>query len=133
MPFNHYIECSMFFANIIQEGVPEARRLFEQSHADQDLLSKRQTPADIVALMDASGVSKICLSAWYRPGKVIFSNEEVAKFTRAFPDRFVGIAGVDLHDPVGAVKEIEKYVKEEGFKGVRVVPWLWALPPTDRH
>ena len=37
------------------------------------------------------------------------------------------------YDPVGAVKEIDKYVKEEGFKGVRVVPWLWALPPTDRH
>jgi predicted TIM-barrel fold metal-dependent hydrolase len=83
--------------------------------------------------MDASGVSKICLCAWYRPGKAIFSNEQVAEFTRAFPDRFIGIAGVDLHDPVSAVKEIDKYVREEGFKGVRVVPWLWALPPTDKH
>ncbi|KIM99768.1 hypothetical protein OIDMADRAFT_126123 [Oidiodendron maius Zn] len=117
----------------LQDGVPEAIRLFEQSHVDLALLTKGCTPADIVALMDASGMSKICLSAWYRPGKVIFSNEQVAEFTRAFPDRFVGIAGVDLLDPVGAVKDIEKYVKEEGFKGVRVVPWLWALPPTDRN
>lgn len=117
----------------LQDGVPEAIRLFEQSHVDLALLTKGGTPADIVALMDASGMSKICLSAWYRPGKVIFSNEQVAEFTRAFPDRFVGIAGVDLLDPVGAVKDIEKYVKEEGFKGVRVVPWLWALPPTDRN
>lgn len=84
-------------------------------------------------LMDAAVVSRICLCAWYRHGQVIFSNAEVAEFTRAYPDRFVGIASVDLHDPVGAVKEIEKYVKEEGFKGLRIVPWLWALPPTDRH
>jgi predicted TIM-barrel fold metal-dependent hydrolase len=57
----------------------------------------------------------------------------VAGFTRAFPERFVGIAGVDLHDPVGAVREIEKYVRKKGFKGVIVEPWLWALPPTDRN
>jgi predicted TIM-barrel fold metal-dependent hydrolase len=120
-------------ANTIQDGLPEAIRLFEQSHVDPAFFARRHTPADIVALMDASGISKICLTAWYRPGKVIFSNEQVAEFTRAFPDRFVGIAGVDLLDPVGAVRDIEKYVKEEGFKGVRVVPWLWALPPTDRH
>jgi predicted TIM-barrel fold metal-dependent hydrolase len=55
----------------------------------------------------------ICLSPWYQPGKAAFSNKQVAEFTRAFPDRFVGIAGVDLIDPVSAMEEIEKYVKEE--------------------
>jgi predicted TIM-barrel fold metal-dependent hydrolase len=83
--------------------------------------------------MDKAGVSKICLTSWYRPGRAVFSNEDVAEFTRAYPDRFIGIASFDLMDPVGAVKEIEQYVRKEGFKGVRVVPWLWALPPTDRH
>lgn len=116
-----------------QEGVPEVRRLFDQSGADSQLLAKRRTPDELVTLMDAAGVSRICLCAWYRPGQVVFSNAEVAEFTRAYPDRFAGIASVDLHDPVGAVKEIEKYVKDEGFKGLRIVPWLWNLPPTDRH
>ena len=83
--------------------------------------------------MDGAGVSKICLCAWYRPGKAVFSNEDVAEFTRAFPDRFVGIASVDLLDPVGAVRELGKYVKEEGFRGLRVVPWIWGMPPTDKH
>ncbi|PLN85963.1 amidohydrolase 2 [Aspergillus taichungensis] len=117
----------------LDQGVPEVRRLFEQSHADTTLLSKRRTPAELVALMDAAGVSQICLCAWYRPGQAVFSNEDVAEFTRAFPDRFVGIAGVDLLDPVGYVREVERYVKTEGFRGVRVVPWLWGLAPTDRH
>lgn len=83
--------------------------------------------------MDEAGVSHICLSAWSRPGKMIFSNEEVAQYTRAFPGRIFGLAAVDLHDPVKAVKELEHYVKNEGFVGLRVVPWLWNLPPTDPH
>ncbi|KAG2019421.1 hypothetical protein GB937_004964 [Aspergillus fischeri] len=41
----------------------------------------------------------------------------MAQFTRAYPDRFIGITGVDLHDPVNYVQEVEKYVKVEGFKG----------------
>lgn len=83
--------------------------------------------------MDEAGVSHICLSAWSRPGQMIFSNAEVAKYTRTYPDRIFGLAAVDLHDPVNAVKEPEHYVKVEGFVGLRVVPWLWNLPPTDAH
>lgn len=83
--------------------------------------------------MDEAGISHLCLSAWTRPGQVIFSNEEVATFTRVFPDRIFGVAAVDLHKPVAAVKELDHYVKKEGFIGLRVVPWLWNLPPNDAH
>jgi predicted TIM-barrel fold metal-dependent hydrolase len=114
-------------------AMPEVARLFSQSHVDPELISRRRTPAEIVALMDAAGVTQICLTAWYRPGKAVFSNEDVAEFTRAFPARFIGIAGCDLMNPMGAIRDIRKYVKEEGFRGVRVVPWLWGLPPNDKH
>ena len=83
--------------------------------------------------MDEAGVSHICLSAWSRPGQMIFSNAEVAEYTRAFPDRIFGLAAVDLHDPLSAVKELEHYVKVVGFVGLRVVPWLWNLPPNNAH
>jgi predicted TIM-barrel fold metal-dependent hydrolase len=83
--------------------------------------------------MDEGGVRQICLSAWYRPSGPVVSNADVAEFTRAYPDRIIGIAGVDLNDPVGYVKEVEHYVRQENFKGVRVVPWLWNLPPTSRE
>lgn len=83
--------------------------------------------------MDEAGISHMCMSAWSRPGKMIFSNEEVAKYTRAYPERIFGLAAVNLHDPVSAVKELEHYVKKEGFVGLRVVPWLWNLPPNDAH
>lgn len=84
-------------------------------------------------MMDAAGVDQICLTAWYRPGGPVFSNSEVANYTRAHPTRIYGIASVNLLDPVAAVSELDHYVKFEGFKGLRVVPWLWNLPPNDAH
>lgn len=83
--------------------------------------------------MDAAGVAQICLTAWYRPGGAVFSNSEVADYTRSHPTRICGIASVNLLDPVAAVAELDHYVKKEGFKGLRIVPWLWNLPPTDAH
>ncbi|KAJ0116898.1 hypothetical protein J7T55_003312 [Diaporthe amygdali] len=114
-------------------AIPEVSRLFAYSHSDPEIANKRKSPREVVALMDEAGVTHICLSAWSRPGQMIFSNEEVAQYTRAYPDRIFGLAAVDLHNPVEAVKVLEHYVKKEGFVGLRVVPWLWNLAPTDPH
>jgi hypothetical protein len=32
-----------------------------------------------------------------------------------------------------SVREIRRCVQELGFKAIRVLPWLWELPPTDRR
>jgi predicted TIM-barrel fold metal-dependent hydrolase len=34
---------------------------------------------------------------------------------------------------VHAVRELRRCVKERGFVGLRVLPWLWGLPPNDRR
>jgi hypothetical protein len=44
-----------------------------------------------------------------------------AEYTRAYPDRFVGMATVDLEKPVEAVEMLEKAVCEYGFKGLKVL------------
>ncbi|KHN94949.1 Amidohydrolase 2 [Metarhizium album ARSEF 1941] len=113
--------------------VPETARLFAQSHSDTGLANRRHSPAELIAKMDDAGVSQILLAAWNRPGSTIFSNDQVATYTRAYPNRIFGLVSVNLHDPVSAVRELEHYVRAEGFKGLRVVPWLWNLPPTDAH
>ncbi|KAH0541843.1 hypothetical protein FGG08_003726 [Glutinoglossum americanum] len=118
---NHSLPNKLTLPSNPQEGVLEVARLFEQSRANKALLSKRRTPAELIQLMDDAMVSQICLCAWHRPGQVLFSNEEVAEFTRAYPDRIVGIAGVDLLNPMEAVRELRKYVREEGFKGLRYI------------
>jgi uncharacterized protein len=83
--------------------------------------------------MDKAGVTCGMLCAWCGPSGVMISNDEVAQHCRAHPGRFIGIASVDLYRPMDGVRELRKRVKQDGFKGLRIVPWLWGLPPDDRR
>ncbi|CDO91029.1 amidohydrolase [Mycobacterium triplex] len=86
-----------------------------------------------VAAMDAADVDFGLLSAWYGPnGQDLVSNDEVAEWIRLHPNRFAGLATVDLDRPMRAVRELRRRVAE-GFVGLRVVPWLWNAAPTDRR
>jgi len=111
--------------------VPEIGRLFAQS-GTASVLESGLTPGEMIEAMDRAGVAQVMLSAWHRPGGWVVSNDRVAEMARAFPGRFVGVAAVDLENPVAAVRELERAVKELGFKALRVIPWLWKLPPNDR-
>jgi predicted TIM-barrel fold metal-dependent hydrolase len=87
-----------------------------------------------VAAMDQAGVGFGLLSAWSAPHQPPpISNEEVAESVRAHPTRFAGLAAVDLNRPMEAVRELRRCVRDLGVKGLRVVPWLWEAPPTDRR
>jgi uncharacterized protein len=86
-----------------------------------------------VQAMDAAGVDIALLSAWHGPEGSLISNEEVARQIDAEPTRFRGLATVDLDRPMESVREIRRWVDRKSFVGVRVVPWLWGLPPNDRR
>jgi uncharacterized protein len=84
--------------------------------------------------MEAAGVDFGLLSAWSAPHQPpLVSNEEVAGWVEAHPTRFAGLACVDLNRPMEAVRELRRCVEDLRFKGLRVVPWLWEAPPTDRR
>ena len=89
--------------------------------------------ASSVEAMDSAGVGISILSAWHGPNGSLISNEEVAAQIDEAPDRLRGLASVDLNQPMEAVREIRKWVDGKRFVGVRVVPWLWGLPPDDRR
>ena len=83
--------------------------------------------------MDAAGVEIALLSAWFGTEGPLISNEEVSAQIDAAPERFRGLASADLRDPMNAVRELRKWVDRKRFVGVRLVPWLWDLPPNDRR
>ena len=91
------------------------------------------TVASTVAAMNEAGVSISLLAAWHGPQGSLISNEEVSAQIDGAPERFRGLATVDLRQPMTAVREIRKWVDGKRFVGVRVVPWLWDLPPNDRR
>ena len=86
--------------------------------------------AETLRSMDEGGVSLSLISAWVSPRSVMISNDEVAGFVREAPNRLVGVGSVDISRPMEAVREIRRCVRELGFKAIRVLPWLWELPPT---
>lgn len=89
------------------------------------------TPDQLLAAMDAAGVDLALLSAWGTPEGMLIDNDEVAAVMARYPERFRGVASVDLRDPMGAVREIRRSVGDLGFVAVRVIPWLWETPPDD--
>jgi len=114
--------------------LPEARRLFEQSHTDE--LFRRAdinvSIADHVRMMDDAGIEQAMLCSWHRPEGVALSNDRVSEYCQAYPDRFFGVLSVDLKNPVQACDTIETYVRHHNFKALRVVPWLWNIPPNHK-
>ncbi len=98
-------------------------------------LPTEEIPIDVtIAAMDAAGVSMATLSAISSPqyGEMI-SNDEVADWVSEHPDRFVGLASADLARPMESVRELRRRVNDEGFRGLRMLPWLWDAAPTDRR
>jgi hypothetical protein len=49
-----------------------------------------------VAAMDAAGVRMGMLCAWRGPQGLLIPNDAVAAMVRSYPDRFAGVAAVDL-------------------------------------
>lgn len=97
-------------------------------------LPDEELPVELtLGVMDAGKVDVGLLSAWYGPEGPLISNDEVAALVARAPDRLVGIASVDLRHPVDAVRELRRCVEDLGFKALRILPWLWGLPPNDRR
>ena len=91
-------------------------------------------PLDLtIAAMDEGGIDVGLVSAWYGPEGPLIENDAVAAVVAAAPERFAGVASVDIRKPVAAVAELRRCVEDLGFKALRVIPWLWGLPPNDRR
>src|SRR5437868_5019637 len=88
---------------------------------------------ELLASMQNGDLSKVMASACCGPRGPMITNESVADVVRQYPDRVVGIASVDIARPMDAVRELRRCVKNYGFKGLRLLPWLWGLPPDDRR
>ncbi|WP_341705848.1 amidohydrolase family protein [Ferrovibrio sp.] len=89
--------------------------------------------AATIAAMDAGGISRSLICAWEAPRGPLISNDEVAGFVAQAPDRLVGVGSVNISKPMAAMREVRRCVEELGFRAIRVLPWLWELPPTDRR
>lgn len=89
--------------------------------------------AATVRAMREGGVDCALISAWVGPQGALISNDEVAAFVAQSEGHLMGVGSVDISKPMVAMREVRRCVQELGFKGIRVLPWLWQVPPTDRR
>lgn len=89
--------------------------------------------AATIAFMDQAKIDRALICAWAAPRRFIISNDEVASFVAEAPDRLIGVGSVDISRPMAAMREVRRCVETLGFKAIRILPWLWEVPPTDRR
>lgn len=116
------------------------RRFLEQPYFDslrrwmrQDWVAEEIPLSVTIGAMDHADVDIGLIAAWWGPLGPLIDNDEVAAFVGEHPRRLRGLASVDLHRPMAGVRELRRCVRELGFRGLRIVPWLWGLPPDDRR
>ena len=94
---------------------------------------------EMIAAMDEAGFEKTFLAAmkmWsHRDNKLIWAPpvEKVYELTQKYPGRFVGLAGYNPFRIKDSLDELEKAVKEYGFKGVYAHTLGFGIPPNDRR
>lgn len=89
--------------------------------------------SETLVALQQGGVARALTTAWSSPAGDLISNDEVAAFVAEARGMLVGVGSVDLRRPMAAVREVRRCVRELGFKAIRVLPWLWELPPHDRR
>eukprot|EP01025_Chloroclados_australasicus_P031030 TRINITY_DN3130_c0_g2_i2.p1 TRINITY_DN3130_c0_g2~~TRINITY_DN3130_c0_g2_i2.p1 ORF type:complete len:343 (+),score=41.62 TRINITY_DN3130_c0_g2_i2:128-1156(+) len=72
--------------------------------------------------METAGVSG-CLIV--QPANHLFDHSYVTSVLQRYPDKFVGCLLADPTEDGGGAEELERLVKEEGYKAVRFNPYLW--------
>jgi predicted TIM-barrel fold metal-dependent hydrolase len=97
------------------------------------------SPEQFVADMEAAGFEKVFIAA-IKMGSYKargmgndFSNEEVYEMIKKYPKQLIGMAGYDPMNIMESVRNIEKAVKEYGFRGVYAHTLGWDISAEDRR
>ena len=91
---------------------------------------------DVIGLLDAAGIGRMLVTGFDErtsAGKTFIPNELVAPLAARHPDRFIPFAGVDVLRGMAAVRELEHCVRDRGFRGLSLRPFMIGLPADDRH
>ena len=137
MPIDFH--CNLFTPESIRKnwyGAPEMLRLIKWWKMEDRVQGK--TVAEFVALMDRAGCDKVLVPAIrmfsYKEKTMVWdiTEEEVLETVRQANGRVVGLAGFNPFKGMHSVRQVEKAVREYGFKGCYVHPYGWGLPLNDR-
>jgi uncharacterized protein len=143
------IKIKRIFIDPQARGVANYRRIFGPRWAaamgttleEIDAKRKELTEAEFLSLLDsASQMLTVSPKAFIQDldhagvewGLVITDNiDKTASFVRRWPERFKGMALLNPHDGMIAVKELERAVRELGMVAFYASPFDWKIKAND--
>lgn len=90
----------------------------------------------ILAMLDAAHIELALITGFDEAessGCTFVSNESVAAVHRRHPKRFLPFAGADIFRGHHAIVDVEHWIKNEGFRGLSLRPFMIGLPASDRR
>ena len=132
--------CNLFTPQSIQKNwydAPEMYRLIKWWKMEDRV--KGKTVDEFIAMMDEAGCDKVLVPAIrmfsYKKKTLVWdiTEEEVLEVVKLSHDRIVGLAGFNPLKGMESVRQVEKAVKEYGFKGVYIHPYGWGIPLNHRQ
>ena len=97
---------------------PAIERLFRQS-GNLKVLEEGLTAIETLDEMDRAGIERMLVTAWHRPRSCEESDRLVRELVREYPERFVGIAAVDVERPAQSVARLKRAVEVDGLLVIR--------------
>jgi hypothetical protein len=126
----HFPEPQLGYLRVFWKGAASLetfRRAAEAVTADD---------AEVMAEIDRAAISHVLITGFDEAssgGTTFVTNECVAAVVERHPTRFVPFAGVDILRGTAAVREVDHWVRQRGFRGVSLRPFMIGLPADDRH
>jgi predicted TIM-barrel fold metal-dependent hydrolase len=129
----------------VAENFPDAMlgylRVFYKQAPTQEMVRTRMAEIavpdqQLVAALDAAGIVRTLITGFDErtsAGKTFVPNEPIAALADKYPDRFIPFAGVDILAGMEAMRALERWVRERGFRGLSLRPFMIGLPADDRH
>jgi predicted TIM-barrel fold metal-dependent hydrolase len=127
---DNFPDAMLGYLRVFYKGAPTQETFRER--AQRFVFSE----ADTLAALTAAGITRTLITGFderSHAGKTFITNELVAGLAERHPDRFVPYAGADVGRGMAAVRELEYWVRERGFRGLSLRPFMTGLPADDRR
>jgi predicted TIM-barrel fold metal-dependent hydrolase len=127
---DHFPELQLGYLRVFQKREPsvEEFQVVARQLARDD--------AEVLASLDEAGISRALITGFDEAstgGTTFVPNEAVAAIAERHPDRFLPFAGLDILRGSEALEQLEYWVRQRGFRGLSLRPFMIGLPADDRR
>lgn len=122
-PFGSYLNAIMY------RDLPRSERFSQKMGMYQPDSVKNKSMELLLQEMEEAGITRAVIPGRKtNPNFGVVDNEDIKNIIKLYPNKFIGMAGIDPLEGEGAIEEIEKYVVNGDFKGIVMEPGVLSSP-----